>query len=159
MNKNKITIFYLLNFYNFIIFWRNEAVRVPALMLLSTLATEKEAKELLNDNALSLLVDLLGKSVRNELPKEGPLWTSRRRSLVIRTLEKMITSDDRVVATLLKLNLLPLLGNALDSPNATQAELRATLTCLWTLSNGADALQRISKNVELIKSMHVRILR
>ena len=128
-------------------------------MLLSTLATEKKAKKLLNDNALSLLVDFFEKSLRNELPKEGLLWTLRRRTLVIRTLEKMITSNDRVVAKLLKLNLLPLLGKALDAPNATQAELRAALTCLWTLSNDADALQRIAKDLELIKSVRVRILR
>ena len=128
-------------------------------MLLSTLATENEAKELLNDNAISLLVDFLGKSVRNELQKEGPLWTLHRRTLIIRKLEKMITADDRQVAKLLKLNLLPLLKNAIDAPQASKGELRAALTCLWTLSNDGDALQRIAKDVELIKSVHfLRIL-
>lgn len=121
-------------------------------MLLSILASENEAKELLNETALSLLVEFLGKSVRNELPKEGPLWTLSRRTLVIRTLEKMITSNELVVVTLLKLNLLPLLGAALDAPNATETELRASLTCLWALSNDAGALQRIAKDEALIKS-------
>ena len=77
---------------------RNDAVRVISLMLLLTLATEKEAKELLNESSFSSLVDFLGRSVRNELPKEGPLWTLRRRTMAIRTLEKMITSDERVSA-------------------------------------------------------------
>ena len=127
-------------------------MRVLTLMLLSTLATEKDTKELLNESSLSSLVDFLGKSVRNELPKEGPLWTLRRRTMAIRTLEKMITSDELVVPTLLKLNLLPLLGSALEAQNATKEEIRAALTCALTLSHNTEALQCISKDAQLVKS-------
>ena len=132
---------------------RNDTVRVLCLMLLSTLATEKEAKELLNESSLSSLVDFLKRSVRNELPKEGPLWTLRRRTMAIRTLEKMITSDESVVPTFLKLNLLTLLEAALKAQNATQAEICAALTCVLTLSHNIEALQSISKDAELVKCM------
>ena len=69
-------------------------------------ALRSEAKDLLNESALSLLVGFLAKSVRNELPKDNSKWAKTRRTYVIRTLEKMITSDDRVVAALLKLDIL-----------------------------------------------------
>lgn len=120
-------------------------------MLLSILSTEKEAKELLNVTSLSMLVEFLRKSVQNELPKEGPLWTLRRRTMAIRTLEMLVTSDESVVPTLLRLHLLPLLAKALEAPDATQAELRAALTCLLTLSHDIDALQRISRDTALVK--------
>ena len=139
---------------------RSEEVRVLALMILSQLCTEYEAKDLLNWSACSLLVGFLGKSVRNELPPmENTKWAATRRRKVIRTLEKMITSDDRVVAALLKLDILTLLAKALDSPGEAHItiekykteELRATLTCLWTLSLDADALQLMAHNASLIK--------
>ena len=85
-------------------------------MILSQLCTESEAKDLLNESALSLLVGFLAKSVRNQLPKDNIIWAATRRRSVIRTLEKMITSDDRVAAALLKLDILTLLAKALDSP-------------------------------------------
>ena len=80
---------------------RNEEIRVIALMILSQLCIETEAKGLLNENAFSLLVGFLAKSVRNELPQDNTIWAVTRRRSLIRTLEKMITSDDRVVAALL----------------------------------------------------------
>ena len=128
-------------------------------MILSQLCTETEAKGLLNDSALSLLVGFLAKSVRNELPKENNMWAATRRRSIIRTLEKRITSDDGVVAALLKLDILTLLAKALDSPGEAHVtikrykteELRATLTCLWTLSQNADALQLVARNVSLVK--------
>ena len=134
-------------------------MRVTALMILSQLCTENEAKDLLNESALSLLVGFLAKSVRNELPKDNTRWAAARRTYVISTLEKMITSDDRVVASLLKLDILTLLAKALDSPGEAHVtikirkteELRATLTCLWTLSQDADALQLMAHNESLIK--------
>ena len=128
-------------------------------MTLSQLCTEYEAENLLNESALSLLVGFLAKSVRNELPKENTTWAAVRRTFVIRTLEKMITSDDRVVAALLNLDILTLLVKALDSPGEAHVtieirkteELRETLTCLWTLSLDADALQLMAHNASLIK--------
>ena len=128
-------------------------------MILSQLCTETEAKGLLNESALSLLVGFLAKSVRNELPKDNSLWVSTRRRSIIRTLEKRITSDEAVVAALLKLDILTLLAKALDSPGEANVpyeyikteELRATLTCLWTLSQNADALQLVARNASLVK--------
>ena len=128
-------------------------------MILSQLCTETEAKGLLNESALSLLVGFLAKSVRNELTKEITKWSATRRRSVIRTLEKRITSDDGVVAALLKLDILTLLAKALDSPGEAHVtiehykteELRATLTCLWTLSQNADALQLVARNASLVK--------
>lgn len=130
---------------------RNEAVKVPALMILSNLSSAKEAKELLQEEALSVLVGFLGKSVRNELPKEGRLWSLHRRTIVISTLERMITSDEQVVATLLKLELLTLLSKTLGAQNATQEEVRSALTCLWTLSTDVKALQQISRDENLLR--------
>ena len=128
-------------------------------MILSRLCTETEAKGLLNESALSLLVGFLAKSVRNELPEENTEWSATRRRSIIRTLEKRITSDDGVVAALLKLDILTLLAKALDSPGEAHVkseirkteELRATLTCLWTLSQNADALQLVARNASLVK--------
>ena len=128
-------------------------------MILSQLCTETEAKGLLNESALSLLVGFLAKSVRNELPKENNMWANTRRRSIIRTLEKRITSDDGVVAALLKLDILTLLAKALDSPGEAHVtieeykteELRATLTCMWTLSQNADALQLVDRNASLLK--------
>ena len=138
---------------------RNEEIRVVALMILSQLCTETEAKDLLNESAFSLLVGFLAKSVRNELPQVNTMWAATRRRIVIRTLEKMITSDDRIVAALLKLDIVTLLAKALDSPGEAHVkreyrkteELRATLTCLWALSQNADALQLIACNASLLK--------
>ena len=130
-------------------------------MILSQLCTETEAKGLLNESALSLLVGFLAKSVRNELPKDYSEWAYTRRRSIIRTLEKRITSDDGVVAALLKLDILTLLAKALDSPGEAHLtdddedykteELRATLTCLWTLSQNVDALQLVARNASLVK--------
>ena len=128
-------------------------------MILSQLCTETEAKGLLNESALSLLVGFLAKSVRNELPKENNQWDETRRKSIIRTLEKMITSDDGVVAALLKLDILTLLAKALNSPGEAHVsneryktlELRATLECLWTLSQNAEALQLVTRNASLVK--------
>ena len=128
-------------------------------MILSQLCIETEAKGLLNESALSLLVGFLAKSVRNELPKDNSKWAATRRRSIIRTLEKLITSDDGVVAALLKLDLLTLLAKALDSPGEAHVisetrkreELRATLTCLWTLSQSADALHVVARNASLVK--------
>ena len=128
-------------------------------MILSQLCTETEAKGLLNESALSLLVGFLAKSVRNKLPKDNSIWAATRRRSVIRTLKKRITSDDGVVAALLKLDILTLLAKALDSPGEAHVtykptkteELRATLTCLWTLSQNADALQLVARNASLVK--------
>ena len=139
-------------------------------MILSQLSTESEAKGLLNESALSLLVGFLAKSVRNELPKEINLWSATRRRSVIRTLEKRITSDDGVVAALLKLDILTLLAKALDSPGEAHLltveryksrkteELRATLTCLWTLSQNAVALQLVARNASLVKGPLILML-
>ena len=91
-------------------------MRVTALMILSQLCTENEDKDLLNESALSLLVGFLVKSGRNELPEDNTRWAAARRTYVISTLEMMITSDDRVEAALLKLDILTLLAKALDSP-------------------------------------------
>ena len=128
-------------------------------MILSQLCTETEAKGLLNESAFSLLVGFLAKSVRNELPQVNNMWAGTRRRSVIRTLEKMITSDDCVVAALLKLDIVTLLAKALDSPGEAHVaiesykteELRATLTCLWALSQNADTLQLMGRNESLLK--------
>ena len=126
-------------------------------MILSQLCTETEAKGLLNERALSLLVGFLAKSVRNELPIDYSEWAATRRTSIIRTLEKRITSDDGFVAALLKLDILTLLAKALYSPGEVKIEiykteeLRATLTCLWTLSQNADALQLVARNTSLVK--------
>ena len=130
-------------------------------MIISQLCTETEAKGLLNESAFSLLVGFLAKSVRNELRKEFSEWAYTRRKNIIRTLEKMITSDDRVVAALLKLDIVTLLAKALDSPGEAHLtdeyeeykteELRATLNCLWALSQNADTLQLMGRNASLLK--------
>ena len=127
-------------------------------MILSQLCTETEATGLLNESALSLLVCFLAKSVHNELPKENNQWANTRRRSIIRTLEKMITSDDNVVAALLKLDFLTIIAKALNSPGEAfttedqkTEELRATLTCLWTFSQNADALQLVARNASLVK--------
>ena len=128
-------------------------------MLLSQLCTENEAKGVLNEDALSLLVGFLAKSVSNELPQDATLWTLCRRMYIIQTLKKRITSDDSVVAALLKLDILTLLAKALDSPGEAHVtnerrrimELRASLSCLWTLSHDTEALQLIARNAYLIK--------
>ena len=128
-------------------------------MLLSQLCTETEAKGFLNESALSLLVGFLAKSVNNELPEDMTSWSTNRRIFIIMTLEKRITSDDRVVAALLKLDILTLLAKALDSPGETHVTnerrriwaLRATLSCLWTLSHDTEALQLMARNAYLIK--------
>ena len=138
---------------------RNEELRVAALMILSQLCTETEAKDLLNESALSLLVGFLAKSVCNELPQDSSKWSHTRRRYIIQTLEKRITSDDRVVAALLKLDILTHLSKALNSPGEAHEtdedikteELRATLTCLWTLSQDSKALPLIARNAYLIK--------
>ena len=139
---------------------RTEEVRVSALMILSQLCTEKEAKYLLNESALSLLVCFLAKSVRNEFPQDNTMWAATRRRFVIVTLEKMITSDECLVASLIKLDILAFLGKALDAPediliNYTSTdkinEIRATLTCLWAISQVADALQLMARNASLVK--------
>ena len=129
------------------------------MMLLSQLCTETEAKDLLNESALSLLVGFLAKSVYNELPQETNAWSHYRRRYIIQTLEKRITSDDRVVAALLKLDILTLLAKVLDSPGESHVsneitkteELRATLTFLWTLSQDTEALQLMARKAYLIK--------
>ena len=128
-------------------------------MILSQLCTETEAKGLLNESAFSLLVGFLAKSVRDELPQANTKWAATRRRSLIRTLEKMITSDDRVVAALLKLDIVTLLAKALDSPDEAHVikeiykteELLATLTCLWALSQNADAVQLMARNASLVK--------
>ena len=130
-------------------------------MILSQLCTETEARGLLNESALSLLVGFLAKSVRNELPQVNTMWANTRRRSLIRTLEKRITSDDSVVAALLKLDILTLLAKALNSPGEAHVtdeykyrkteELCVTLTCLWTLSQNADALQLVARNASLVK--------
>ena len=130
-------------------------------MILSQLCTETEAKGLLNESAFSLLVGFLANSVHNELPPDdkNPRWSRTRRRSLIRTLEKMITSDDRVVAALLKLDIVTLLAKALDSPDEAHVikeiykteELLATLTCLWALSQNADAVQLMARNASLVK--------
>lgn len=135
--------------------YSNEEIRVTSVMILSLLSTEMEAKYLLGEHALSRLVGFLAKSVNNELPKEGLLWTLRRRTVVIRSLEKMITSDERVVPALLKLGLLALLAKALEAPVDDRCELRATLTCLWTLSQDSDALSHIAANALLVKGISI----
>ena len=131
----------------------------PVLNVTLRLCWDRSERPLLNESALSLLVGFLAKSVRNELPKENSKWANTRRRSVIRTLEKRITSDDGVVAALLKLDILTLLAKALDSPGEAHEtverykteELRATLTCLWTLSQNADALQLVARNASLVK--------
>ena len=129
-------------------------------MILSQLCAETEAKGFLNESALSLLVGFLAKSVRNELPPNAiSEWAATRRRSIIRTLEKRITSDEGAVAALLKLDILTLLAKALDSPGEAHVtnehykteELRATLMCLWTLSQNADALQLVARNASLVK--------
>lgn len=77
---------------------------------------------------------------------------------IIKTLEKMITSDEKIVATLLKLNLLALLGKVLEesfclSEKQRTNELRATLTCLWSLSQNVDALSSIASDASLVKGI------
>ena len=128
-------------------------------MILSQLCTETEAKGLLNESAFSLLVGFLAKSVSNELPQDNTQWAATRRRSVIRTLEKMITSDDRVVAALLKLDIVKFLAKSLDSPGEANEtferykteELCATLICLWALSQDADALKLIARYASILK--------
>lgn len=129
----------------------HEVVRDPALMLLITLSTEVQARDLLNETAFTLLVGYLGQSVRHELHKEGPLWTLHGRAMIIRTIEKMATSDESVIGTLVWLDILPLLWTCLDAKGATQEELRAALTCLWTISNDMDAMRHIAHDSWLVK--------
>ena len=133
---------------------RSEEVRVIALMILSQLSTEKEATDLMNESAQSLLVSFLAKSVHNKLIIDDSKWAAVRRTYVIRTLEKMINSDE-CVASLLKLDILEILGKVLNAPYEYSQfktdELRATLTSLWTISQKANALQLIARNASLVK--------
>ena len=135
---------------------RSEEVRVIALMILLQLSNEKEATELLNDSALSLLVGFLAKSVHNKLKMDGSKWAAARRTYIILTLEKTTNSDKRVFS-LLKLNILELLSKALEAPFENSLfktdELRATLSCLWAISQKADALQLIARNAALAKGI------
>ena len=123
-------------------------------MILLQLSTEKEATDLLNESALALLVGFLAKSVHNKLIMDGSKWAAARRTYVIRTFEKMIISD-KCVVSLLKLDILEILGKALDAPYENSQfktdELRATLTSLWTISQKANALQLIARNASLVK--------
>ena len=125
-------------------------------MILSQLSTEKEVKDFLDENALSLLVGYLGKCVRNEIPEDNR-WGHNRCMMICSTLEKMITSDEHLVAPLLKFDIVSLLQKILDSPDKivsyARAELRATLTCLWALSQDADALKFMASNSLLVKCM------
>ena len=126
-------------------------------MILSLLSTEKKAKDFLNDSAILLLVGFLRKSVRNELQMDDAELAVGQRTQVIRTLEKMITSNELIVPTLLRMGLLALLGKALESPiqsDKTQ-ELRATLMCLWTLSQDSDALKRMARDESLVKGVYI----
>ena len=102
-------------------------------------------------------VDYLKHSVRGELPYDVPLWTASRHSLVCRTLENIVSSDETVAPTLVHVGVVPLLHLVLEPPNAdagaraTPAELRAALRCLWALSHDAEALQEIAREPALIK--------
>ena len=133
--------------------YSHEVVRVPALLLLCKLSTENEAKDLLNEAAFTHLVAYFGQSVRHELHKESRLWALHGRSMVIRTLEQMATSDESVVGTLVRLDVLPLLWKALDAHGAIREELRAALACLWTISHDADALRHIAHDPWLVKGL------
>ena len=133
----------------------HEVVRMPALLLLCTLSTENESKDLLNEVAYTQLVAYFGQSVRHELHREGRLWALRGRAMIIRTLEQMVTSDEGVVGILVRLDLLPLLWKTLDAHGATQEELRAALACLWTISHDADALRHIAHDPWLVKGLYL----
>lgn len=124
-------------------------------MFLSSLATEKEATALIDESALAVLVEYLRRDVHNELPREGPLWTARRVALVCRTLENIVSSDESVVPTLLRLGVVPLLHRVLEpsAAEATPAELQAALRCLWALSNDTETLQQIAREPALIEGM------
>ena len=122
-------------------------------MLLCTLATEMEAKGFLKEPELQVLVDYLGKCVNYELGVEGTLWTAKRRAMVIRKLEKIATSDWLCIDRLVGMGILPLLRKALDDPKATQDELRAAVTCLYTLASSTDTkegLKNIFKDAVLV---------
>ena len=129
---------------------------MPALLLLCTLSTENEAKDLLNEAAFTHLVAYFGQSVRHELHREGRLWALRGRAMVIRTLEQMATSDEGVVGTLVRLDVLPLLWKVLDAHGATQEELSAALACLWTISYDSDALRHIAHDQWLVKGLFLK---
>lgn len=127
-------------------------------MTLSLLSTMKDHKSLVNDDSIALLIGHLAKCVRKELTTQKDMWSGKRCTWIIRTLEKMLTSDAQIVATLIKLNLLTFLGKVLDesfcSTESQRAnELCAALTCLRSLSQCADALSRIARDASLVKGM------
>lgn len=131
------------------------------MMILSMLTTEKEAKELLNDESLALLVGYFGKCVRKELPAPKYMLVNKRCTWIIQTLEKMITSDEHIVEKLLKLDLLTFLEKVLDESfcevETNRAdEISAALTCLWSLSQDFDALLHISRNGLIVMGMLCR---
>ena len=120
-------------------------------MILSLLSTEKEAKDL-NESVISLLITFLWKSVRNELPLENKTkWNQSRRVMIILTLEKVIASDESIIVTLLKLDLLTLLEQALNSPIEGPIETQAILTLLWSLSQDDKALNCMARDTSLLK--------
>ena len=120
-------------------------------MILSLLSTEKEAKDL-NESVISLLITFLWKSVRNELPLENKTkWNQSRRVMIILTLEKVIASDESIIVTLLKLDLLTLLEQALNSPIEGPIETQAILTLLWSLSQDDKALNCMAPDTSLLK--------
>ena len=119
-------------------------------MLLSILASKKEAGDLLSDEALKRLVAFLGRIVRHELSTDHPFWSLRRRALLVRTLEKLATSNERVGRKVVLLGFLPLLTRVLDDIDTTQSDLRAGLDCLWTLSADSLALDRIARDRTLL---------
>lgn len=119
-------------------------------MVLSILASEEEASYLLSDEALKRLVTFLGRIVRHELPTEHPFWSLRRRSLLVGTLGKMATSNERVGRKLALLGVLPLLTRVLDDIDTTPSDLRAALDCLWTLSADSLAIDRIARDRTLL---------
>lgn len=128
------------------------------MLILLILSTETEAKELLNDEVITLLVGYLGKCVRKELPTPNLMWVDERCTMIIRTLEKMIISDKHIVAKLFEQNLLTFLGMVLEEAvcfNESQRdnELSATLKCLWSVSQDAEALLQISNDASLVKGM------
>lgn len=137
---------------------RPAEIRVAALMILSLLSTEKEAKSLLNASALSLLVGYLAKCVRQEIPMDTTKWAHTRRARIISTLEKMITSEESLVAALLQLDIVALLKQTLDTPDSERCyateEACAVLTCLWTQSENETAKRLISSDTPLVTGTH-----
>lgn len=124
-------------------------------MVLSILASEEEASDLLSDEALKRLVSFLGRIVRHELPTEHPFWSLRRRALLVNTLGKMATSNERVGRKLTLLGILPLLTRVLDDIDTTPLDLRATLDCLWTLSSDSLAIDRIARDRILLHGTYL----